>query len=40
MKLIKTRTSLKTIEKAVEKSFGSFVKVVVDIEKEVMVIGG
>ncbi len=38
MKIIKDKISIKELKKMAEESFGDFVKAVVDIEKEIMVV--
>lgn len=40
MRIIKDETSIQEVKKIAQESFGNLVKAVVDIEKEVMVIGG
>ncbi|HEC69721.1 MAG TPA: hypothetical protein ENI31_05530 [Candidatus Omnitrophica bacterium] len=40
MKIIKDEISLQELKKLAEESFGNLVKAVVDVEREVMAIGG
>jgi len=40
MRLVDKEISLKEIKRITHKSFGNLLKAVVDVEKEIMVIGG
>lgn len=40
MKLVKTKITLKELKRMAKEKFGQAVKAVVDIQKEVMVVGG